>query len=265
MKRLGPILFIVTLAFSLCASLVSSGQGWAAPNQSGGGSGATYTFQDRTTIIVDYPGIGNNIQFVDSNIWDGTNGYKPPISNSPSANSFCDKGIQGTIGVVIPNNADWSAISINGTLNIGTWSGFSCKPLKASVAVTNPNQVANAKFTWNGNDIQVEGGGQQSFGRLSSEPSDSKAYYTSQTNGDCPQAVLLVDQNDNNKATIYNLRVASGGRGGSGGSTPPSSLNVQSDCVVSSSRSVNIAGSPGTTAPGASGSGGSSSGGPPTC
>jgi hypothetical protein len=258
MKRLGPILFIITLAFSLCTSLISPGQSWAAPNQ-GSSSGPTYTFQDRTTIIVNYPGVGNNINFVDSNIWDSTNGYRPPVSDTPSANSFCDKNIPGTIGIVIPSNADWSAPTIDGTLNIGTWAAFTCQRTKVSVTVSNPNQVANAKFTWNGDSIQVEGGGQQSFSRISSEPSSSKAYYTSQTNGDCPQAVIRVDQNDSNKGMIYNLRVAATGRGGSGGSAAPSSLNVPSDCVVASSRSVNIGGTPGTTAPGSTGSGGSGS------
>lgn len=277
MKRRSLIIFFAAcFLFSAFSTIIGSIGVNAATAVSGGSGGnnassafdgavmnASYTFQDRAVIVANIQGVGN-VNFTDSDISDGTNAYMPPVTNTSTNNSFCNQGLSGTTGIVLPKNASWGANTVSGTLNIGIWEGAKCiKATATSVSVSNPNQVANAKFEWAGTSIKYLGASGTQFDLGANEPAGSQAYYTSAKNGDCPQQAIGLG-GSNNSGTLYSLtnQGYSGGARGGGTVYPaaPSSLNVPSDCHVTFQRSINIAGTQGGSPVGGGGGGGGGSG-----
>lgn len=258
MKRQILILFFaVCFIFNLLISTLSTTASAATILGPTGNTGAnsfdnavtnaTYTFQDRATIIVNLPGIGN-VNFTDSNISDPNNDYMPPVTSQPTANSFCNLNNGSPAGIELPYNTQWGSSLINGKLNIGYWYKATCTPTTTkTVSISNPNSVANAKFEWSGNSIKSLDQNGTVFNSTPNAPSGNQTYITSGTNGNCPNQAILVGSSSG-QGTLFSLAAQSAGaRGGSPYPAAPTSLGVPSDCHVSFQRGINIVGTQGSS------------------
>ena len=191
---------LVLFAFTIIIGLYPANKVDAAiPVSGGGGSGDTFTFQDRGTIIGTITGVGQ-VTFLDSNVFDGTDVYVPQNS------SFCNINLSGNFGITL-NNPNFKDPIISGTLDVGQLKGQKCTELKEGISITNNNDVANAKYEWNGNNIttlpnQINSG-TFTLGANSPNYYENSSPFTAYSDSTaCAQSAILVDSS-NTSGELY--------------------------------------------------------------
>jgi hypothetical protein len=254
-QRVFILLTLSVLVLSVFASVIHPGRALAL--SASDITGGSYSFQDRANILAKIN--GSSITFTDADVNDSTNGYAPA-----SGNGICDTH-NGTYGINIPDNANWSAGTITGSLNVGIPSGQQCMKVTGTVTISNDNQKANAKFEWNSSNITTLPN-QSSSGTWTLGDNSTDYYEDNSHEADfcsnSPSAILV--DSSGSTGTFYcfyaSTEAARGANGPNHVVPIPSSIKNYAPAGYEgvTETSINITGTKGSTPPGATSSTGGS-------